>query len=190
MRFGNVLRGTHAYWMKCHVELTDLIQQIVSPTIFFTLSATDMQWPDLHKLMPGTFPADPAQARKWRRQNVIDNPHIVASYMHLRQTMFREEIFLKFHKATNYWCRYEWQHRGSPFVHGFLWLKDAPNMDTLNWDDPVQIRFAKEYFDIFVHAFNPRNQHRINMPFRRDNDDHPFLKDTQQIFQFDPMIDY
>ena len=190
MRFGNVLRGTRAYWTKCRAELCDLIQQIGCPTIFFTLSAADMQWPDLHKLMPGTCPIDPAQARKWRRQNVIGNPHIVASYMHLRHTMFQEEIFSKFHNATDYWCRYEWQHRGSPHVHGFLWLKDAPNMDTLNWDDPVQVRFAKEYFDRSVHAFNPRNQHQININVRRDNDDHPCLKDTNQIFQSDPNIDY
>jgi len=68
-------------------------QQIGSPKIFFTLSAADMQWPDLHKLMRGKCPRDPGEARKWRRQNVIDNPHIVAHYMHLRHKMFRDEIF-------------------------------------------------------------------------------------------------
>ena len=47
-----------------------------------------MQWPDLHKLMSGTSPKDPREARKWQRQNVIDNPHIVEHYMHLRHTMF------------------------------------------------------------------------------------------------------
>ena len=47
-----------------------------------------MQWDDLHKLMLGTSPTDPCEARKWRRKNVIDNPHIVAHYMRLRHTMF------------------------------------------------------------------------------------------------------
>jgi hypothetical protein len=42
-------------------------------------------------------------------------------------------------------------------VHGFLWLKNTPNMDTLNWDDPTQVRLAKEYFDRCVHAMNPRD---------------------------------
>ena len=143
MRFGHVLRGTRAYWSKCHGELCDLVQKIGSPTIFFTLSVADMQWPDLHILMPGTSPIDPKEARNWRRQNVIDNPHIVASYVHLRHTFFRDEIFSKFHHAIDFWCHYEWKHRGSPHVHGFLWLKYAPNMDKLNWNDPNQVRFAK-----------------------------------------------
>ena len=88
MRFGTVLRGTRAYWSKCHQELSDLIQQIGCPKIFFTLSAVDMHSLDLHKLTPGTIPTDPREVRKWQRQNVIDNPHIVAHYMHLIHTIF------------------------------------------------------------------------------------------------------
>ena len=65
MRFGMVLRGTHAYWSKCHQELSELIQQIGCPIIFFTLSAADMQCLDLHKLMTGTSPTNPREARKW-----------------------------------------------------------------------------------------------------------------------------
>ena len=64
MRFGTVLRGTRAYWSKCHQELSDLIQQIGCPKIFFTLSAVDMKWLYLHKLMPGTRPTDPCEVRK------------------------------------------------------------------------------------------------------------------------------
>ena len=90
VRFGTVLRGTRAYWSKCRQELSDLIQQIGCLTILFTLSAENMQWTDLHKLMLGTSPTDPCEARKWRCQNVIDNPHIVAHHMHLRHTMFQE----------------------------------------------------------------------------------------------------
>ena len=64
MRFGTVLRGTHAYYSKCRQELFDLIQHIGCPTILFTLSAADMRWSDLHKLMPSTSPTDPREARK------------------------------------------------------------------------------------------------------------------------------
>ena len=67
MIFGHVLRGTRVYWSKCCGELCDLVQQIGSPTIFFTRSVADMQWPDFHILMPGTSPIDPKEARKWRR---------------------------------------------------------------------------------------------------------------------------
>lgn len=88
-RFGMVLRGTHSYWSKCHAKLSDLIQQIGCPTIVFTVSASDLQWLDLHKLMLGSSPLDPSEARKWRHQNVTDNPHIVSHYMHLRHNVLR-----------------------------------------------------------------------------------------------------
>ena len=39
-RFGYSLRGTHSYWNKSRVELTNMINQQATPTFFFTLSAT------------------------------------------------------------------------------------------------------------------------------------------------------
>ena len=92
MRFGTTLRGTRSYWAKSHVELTNLLHQIGFPTIFFTLSATDMYWPNLHALMPRTMPTNPREALDWCRKNIIDYPHIMAHYMHLRHSMFRKEI--------------------------------------------------------------------------------------------------
>ena len=71
MRFGTILRGTCAYWRKCHVDLFELIKQIGCPKIFFTLSARDIQWPTLHKLMPGKSTIDTRKVKKWRHQNVI-----------------------------------------------------------------------------------------------------------------------
>lgn len=65
MYFGSTLRGIRSYWMKSHAELSDLLHQIGSPTIFFTLSAADMYWPDLHALMPGSSPFDSREAKKW-----------------------------------------------------------------------------------------------------------------------------
>ena len=59
MRFRKSLRGMRSYWEKNRAELTDLLDQLGTPTIFFTLSVADMQWPDLHALMPGTQPTDP-----------------------------------------------------------------------------------------------------------------------------------
>ena len=67
MQFGTSLRGTRSYWAKCKAKLTDLLDQLGTPTIFFTLSATAMQWPDLHALMPGTPPIDPREAQRWRK---------------------------------------------------------------------------------------------------------------------------
>eukprot|EP01018_Ginkgo_biloba_P021168 Gb_06945 [translate_table: standard] len=190
MKFGTTLRGTRAYWSKCLCELSDMIHQIGCPTIFFTLSAADMQWPDLHQLMPGTPPRDAPAARRWRCNNVIQHPHIVAKYMHLRHTIFREEILTKFHGAIEFWSRYEWQHRGSPHVHGFLWLNGAPDMDRLDWENPETVEHAKNFFDKIVHAWNPRDAHHRNIQSQRNAIDDPCLLHTNQIFQTDMQRDY
>ena len=59
MQFETSLRGTRSYWEKCKEKLIDLLDQLGTPTIFFTLSADDMQWPKLHALMPSTPPTNP-----------------------------------------------------------------------------------------------------------------------------------
>lgn len=64
---------------------------------------------------------------------MIDYPHIVAQYMHLRNSQFRQEILQKGMNVEDFWCRFEWQHKGSTHVHGFLWIKGETNMDAISW---------------------------------------------------------
>jgi hypothetical protein len=52
IRYGSKLRGTRAYWLAHRQELMDMIRKKGSPDVFFTLSAADLQWPDLHQHMP------------------------------------------------------------------------------------------------------------------------------------------
>jgi hypothetical protein len=52
MFFGSTVRGTRSYWTKCRTKLTDMITQLGFPMLFFTLSATDTKWHDLHNVMP------------------------------------------------------------------------------------------------------------------------------------------
>ena len=46
------VRGTRPYWSLEGAKLRDMLNQIGTPTFFYTLSMADMSWPDLHKLMP------------------------------------------------------------------------------------------------------------------------------------------
>src|SRR6266536_6141340 len=53
MRYGEGLRGSRQFWMARKCELSDMIKQIGHQgLIFFTFSAADFHWPELHKLMP------------------------------------------------------------------------------------------------------------------------------------------
>jgi len=150
---------------------------------------TCTKWHDLHQMMPGIPPTDPADRNRWRIKNIIANPHLASQYIHCRFTLFLEEVLKKGLHTTDYWCRYattlfflfvslhtnnalnpssfslfpphphsryEWQHRGSAHIHGFLWLEDAPNMDTLDWNNVDELIAAKTYFDKYVTAQNPR----------------------------------
>ena len=76
--------------------------------------------------------------------------------MHLRHIMFCKEILEKDFNVKDFWSRYEWQPRGSPHVHGFLWLHGAPNMDKLDWHNEEQVREVESFFHHIVHPWNPR----------------------------------
>ena len=71
--FGNIA-GTNAYWNKVREDLKVIIANVGAPTLFFTFASADMHWPELHALF-GTN-ADSATSEV-RRENVINNPHIV-----------------------------------------------------------------------------------------------------------------
>ena len=46
------VRSTRPYWYMEGAKLKDMINQIRTPTLFYTLSMADMSWLDLHRLMP------------------------------------------------------------------------------------------------------------------------------------------
>ena len=71
-RSGSSLCGTRFYRNKNYrAELTNMINQQGTPTFFFTLSATDTKWPDLHALMLAKRPNGLAQAYQWKVHNII-----------------------------------------------------------------------------------------------------------------------
>ena len=89
------------------MELTSLITQIGSPTFFFTLSATDTKWPDLHSVLSPNVPSS-LLTNKQRIDNVINNPHTTSLYLHQCLKIFREEIIEKLMEEINYWYHSEW----------------------------------------------------------------------------------
>ena len=106
MHFGSALRGTRSFWNKRRVELCDMITQLGIPTFFFTLSAADTKWHDLHMLMPSQPPTSLPSQFQWRIHNIITNPHTTSLYMHHRFTIFLEEVLLHTFNTKDYWCRF------------------------------------------------------------------------------------
>ena len=47
LHFGSSLRGTRQFWQRQRNHLTAMVDTLGLPTAFFTLSAADLQWPEL-----------------------------------------------------------------------------------------------------------------------------------------------
>lgn len=99
LRYGEGLRGTCQYLLRHRAELLDMIKQIGSKgMLFFTFSAADTHWPDLHDLIPnGENPTETEtiqEATKRRRKDLIDNPHIAAWYFEKRFKAFFKKVLI------------------------------------------------------------------------------------------------
>ena len=177
IRYGAGLRGTRAYWLARRHELLDMIHILGSPHLFFTLSAADLQWEDLHRHMPTEVPADDDPTGKHQRRTALNNnPHIAAAYLHERVQIFMTHLLQPLFAVTDFWSRYEWQERGSGHVHGFLWLKDAPNPDDIDWSlltnrdqiipdiQEVKMRDFVSFWARLVTATNPFPRVDTNVP--------------------------
>ena len=91
MRFGEDLRGSRQFWNSRRYELSDMIKQIgAQGLIFFTFSAADLHWPELHKLMPSSVSSE--TSAKQHHQNIVDNPHIAVWFFSKRFEIFFNDV--------------------------------------------------------------------------------------------------
>ena len=65
LRFATSLRGTSPYWFRQRSRLIAMVDTLGIPTVFFTHSAADLQWPELARLI---CPEDP----DYRNKRIID----------------------------------------------------------------------------------------------------------------------
>ena len=151
LHFAGSLGGTRSYWMRQRSRLIAMVDSLGLPTVFFTLSTADLQWPELAQLI---CPEDDDD-RAARSRAVIENPAVADWFFYER---FQRHFFLDILGATDYWLRYEWQHRRSPHVHGLAWLPGAPDVERL-YTDPTVSEANREkavrYINSVVCTTNP-----------------------------------
>jgi len=129
-----------------------MIDTLGLPTLFFTLSAADLQWPELANLLD----VDDPQNCTDRAKAVVDNPCLTDWFFYNRVMKFMEMFFIGILKANDYWLRFEYQHRGSPHIHGVVWLQDAPDVqNVLASDDQNAKEDLIKYVDNIVSTMNP-----------------------------------
>ena len=166
MRYGEGLRGSRQFWMARRYELKDMIKQIGHQgLLFFTFSAADFHWPELHKLMPDDGYSDNESiSSEKRQQNIINNPHVATWFFNKRFDNFFNDVLKPRWDLEDWWYRFEWQHRESVHVHGIEKMKNAPMIE---WDQMKEnenlMNNAIQYIDTLVTTINPG----INAPIPR-----------------------
>ncbi|KAK3914465.1 Vacuolar membrane-associated protein iml1 [Frankliniella fusca] len=170
------LRGSKAYWHSRSGELRDMVNQLNMPTIFLTLSAADLHWKDLYRLLTGQD--DLSHLSEYERHKLLrDNPQIVDEFFDMRVNAFLKHVLIKNYNVIDYWYRIEYQHRGSPHLHGVFWLENAVNCDNIEKATPEELEVIVDYFKNLISAINPDSHTEIN-------DDHPCRKVYGNVIDF------
>ena len=108
-------------------DLKAIVTSVGTPTFFFTFSSADMHWPELHSLFYDSDSEVNCSSQE-RRQNVIDNPHIVDCFFTQRLESFVKCWLYDTLDAKWHWYRFEYQGRGSIHCHGTAKLNNDPGL--------------------------------------------------------------
>ncbi len=128
-RYVGNIAGTNAYWNRVREELKAIITNVGAPTLFFTFSSADMHWPELYALFNANVDCENANiSSEVRRQNVINNPHLVDWFFTQRLESFVKHWLYETLGAKWHWFRYEYQGRGSIHCHGTAKLNNDPGL--------------------------------------------------------------
>ena len=122
------IRGTVAYFRNQLYNLLSMFKTLGPPTIFMTLSADDLHWPELGMSLFDVEYDDAVNKNNF--EGVISDPLITATHFERRFQSLMKHIILNGPKplgeVKDFFARVEFQNRGSPHIHMFLWVKDLP----------------------------------------------------------------
>ena len=111
-----------------------MVKQLGLPTFFITLSCADLQWNELLLIIAelrGEVLSEDSinEVDFFERCRYLNlNPVVLARHFQYRVETFFKVIVLngQFGKVKYYAIRVEFQVRGSPHVHSFVWIIGAP----------------------------------------------------------------
>lgn len=107
------------------------------PTFFLSFSSNDADWLEMYQFIDTSLTPDDVTklSSSIKSQMVRDNPVKSAMYFAKRWETFLNTVILgpkePIGHVDDYFSRVEFQNRGSPHIHCFLWVKNAPNMETV-----------------------------------------------------------
>ena len=146
---GNI-KGTPAYWKRFLLEVLSMVKQLGLPTFFMTLSCADLRWDELISII-ATLRGESLSDEEIQNMDFFKrcwhlnlNPVLLARHFQYRVEVFFKVIVVDgpLGKVKYHAIRIEFQVRGSPHVHSFLWVYDAPHLNADNI--PQYINFVDQ----------------------------------------------
>jgi hypothetical protein len=132
--FGNVVKGSPAYWRQRRDEIHSWIQYHVlkgngAPTMFLTLSCAEHYWPDIRSLLQQRQSFGPGTKETPAMTTMInDYTLVIQEYFQQRVKNWMETVGKVVFKIKHYWLRFEFAPgRGQIHAHCLLILD---NMET------------------------------------------------------------
>jgi len=143
------LRGYSSYWQAVKADLMAFLRNLGEPTWFITLSARDLEWPDMinallyannknnnnSKRAMKKFISQVSEISFVDRSKLLHDYPVVAARQFNKRFRALMKYLLKNNeilggKVQDYWFRVEFQKRGSPHIHMLVWIKDAPKFNS------------------------------------------------------------
>ena len=154
-------------------ELMAMIRQLGIPTLFISLSAADTKWPELlQSIYISIHQKDITDAEldnmSWsdKCELISKDPATCARYFNNKVQKFFKHIlkspYSPFGTLTTSFHRVEFQHRGSPHIHGLLWIKNAPHYEKDSDEHIIQ------YINSIIScSFNQENKKYVDLQIHR-----------------------
>ena len=140
-------------------DILAMIKQLGPPTWWLTLSCADLRWKEIYKILSKlngkelTDQEIDQMSYKERCEMLNSNPVVVAKHFQYRiERLFRDILLTENNpigKTLYHAIRIEFQFRGSPHAHCFIWVKYCPSLTEDNLDIFVN------YIDKYISAYLP-----------------------------------
>ena len=187
------IRGTVAYFKNCLHDLLAMVRTLGPPTLFITLSADDLHWPELGMLLED-IDYETAAEKSSFLHSMRNDPFLTATHFERRFDALINHVIkgpLKpLGDVLDYFYRVEFQNRGSAHYHMFFWIKDVPQIVTLEnehevikyIDRTISTKLPKESADSELFHFVSRLQiHQHSRYCQRGKTKHCRFKFPQAV---------
>ena len=153
------VKSSPSYWQDKKKNLMAMIRQLGIPTFFITLSAAETKWTELIIILEDVLhhkkiTAEEVENLTWEHKAdmIRRDPITCSRYFDYRVRTCHTHLFgvggiFKQNPVIDYFTRIEFQHRGSPHLHGLYWCQDAPKFDE---DNPKSFEECSSFIDNYI----------------------------------------